>query len=197
MPRSLQGQTDEDVEFCDDMLGKVGCCHSSLWCIFNQLYTMVTDGLSLNWQVSRSFAAVIRQLPTQLGLYLNRWKTQHATICRNNELPVAKKEQRKPVVEHAWISLSSWQCHEQRREHLSVNLNCWRHWHLRLLFGRRLRQWGCAQAGFQPSENLWGKNTCYWSMLVQGAACPWHCRRWYGSIQRPVSHKVHRSSSHL
>lgn len=40
LENNVKGQTDEDVEFCDDMLGKV----------------------------SRSFAAVIRQLPTQLGI---------------------------------------------------------------------------------------------------------------------------------
>jgi len=40
LENNIKGQTDEDVEFCDDMLGKV----------------------------SRSFAAVIRQLPTQLSI---------------------------------------------------------------------------------------------------------------------------------
>ncbi|CAJ1409101.1 unnamed protein product, partial [Effrenium voratum] len=40
LENNLKGQCDVDVEFCDDMLGKV----------------------------SRSFAAVIRQLPTQLGI---------------------------------------------------------------------------------------------------------------------------------
>ncbi|CAK9012094.1 unnamed protein product [Durusdinium trenchii] len=40
LENNIKGQTDEDIEFCDDMLGKV----------------------------SRSFAAVIRQLPTQLSI---------------------------------------------------------------------------------------------------------------------------------
>ncbi|CAE7902661.1 unnamed protein product, partial [Symbiodinium microadriaticum] len=42
LENNIKDQQDPDVEFCDDMLGKI----------------------------SRSFAAVIRQLPTQLGIYI-------------------------------------------------------------------------------------------------------------------------------